>query len=225
MKKCVFFCIAGDYDCLHEPTVITPGWDYICFTNNPKLKSKNLEIRYVDNNGLSDKKLSRKIKSLNHRWVGDYDISIAIDGSMYPNCNLDNFIDIFLPDDKKIDMVMHDRKIRKGVYAEASKCIAKKKDDPNIIRQQMDFYRKEGLPEDTGIFSCGIIIRKHNRLNVEEHCERWWQQLKKWSYRDQLSFNYVLWKYKLINIHPLKQDVLRFKGNYFQKRPHKGMKK
>ncbi len=178
-----------------------------------------------DDWGLGNKKLSRKIKTLNHQWVGEYDVSIALDGSMYPNCDLNDFMKIFLPVDEKIDMAMHDRKIRKGVYHEAAKCMSKKKDDPELIRQQIDFYRKEGLPDDTGIISCGIILRKHNRANVEKHCEKWWEQLKKWSYRDQLSFNYILWKYKLLNIKCFYRDVLRGPGNYFQKQLHKGRKK
>ena len=225
MKKCVFLAIMGDYDNLHEPTVITPGWDYICFTNNRKLKSKNWDIRFIENNRLDNPRFSRKIWILNHRYVGEYNISISTGGQIYPNCNLDDFIRRFLPTDEKIDMAMHDRGIRKGVYYEAMKCIAKKKGDPNIIKQQMNFYRKEGLPDDTGIFSSGVIIRKHNRPNVEKHCELWWGQVRKWAHRDQLSFNYVLWKYKLVNISLFDRDILRGKGNYFQKRQHKRTRK
>lgn len=226
MKKCVFLSIMGDYDDLYEPTVITPGWDYICFTNNSKLKSKHWEVRFVnDDEKLGNKKLSRSVWVLNHRYVGEYDISISTGGQMYPNCNLDNFIKKFLPVDEKVDMAMHDRGIRKGVYEEAAACKRKKKDIRKIIDKQMNFYRKEGLPDNTGILSSGIIIRKHNRPNVEEHCERWWEQIKRWSHRDQLSFNYVLWKYKLVNISCFDRDVLRGKGNYFQKHKHKRYEK
>ncbi len=226
MKKCVFLTIMGDYDNLNEPTVITPGWDYICFTNNPKLKSKSWDIRFVtDDEGLGNPKFSRKIWILNHRHVGEYDLSISIDGSMYPNCNLDVFIKKFLPADDKIDMAMHDRKIREGVYHEAVKCSSKGKADPELIRRQMDFYRSEGMPGDTGIFSTGVIIRKHNRPNLERHCELWWEQVEKWAHRDQLSINYIVWKYNLINISFFDCDILRGPGNYFQKTKHRGRKK
>ena len=224
MKKCVYCSITGNYDNLHEPTIITPGWDYICFTNNSKMKSKCWDIRFInDDKNIGNKKLSRKFWRLPHRYLEEYDLSISMGGFGYPNCNLDDFIKNFLPVDKRIDMVVHDRKIRKGVYHEASKCIAKKKDDPKIINQQMDFYKKEGLPDDTGIISCGIIIQKHND-NVKKHCEKWWEQIKKWSYRDQLSFTYVLWKYNFVNISYFDRDILRGKDNYFQKLPHKGLK-
>ena len=39
-----------------------------------------------------------------------------------------------------------------------------------------------------------IIIRKHNERECIELMEEWWKEIKTNSHRDQLSFNYVLWK-------------------------------
>ena len=226
MKKCIYFALMGDYDTLKEPTIITPGWDYICFTNNSKLKSKTWDIRLVDDSdGLDNQRLSRKFLILNHRHVGEYDISITTGAQMRTTCDLDVFLKTFLPDDDKIDMSMPRHPCRKCIYAEAGKCKSSKKDSPKIIDKQMDFYRKEGLPENNGLIATGIMIRKHNRSNLEEHCEKWWSQVKRWSFRDQLSFNYVLWKYSLININYFSYDIVRNKGNFFKKYPHKGRKK
>lgn len=36
----------GDYDNLKEPTVITKGWDYICYTSNKHLKSKHWDVHH-----------------------------------------------------------------------------------------------------------------------------------------------------------------------------------
>lgn len=33
-RKCVYTAIVGSYDDLHQPTVIDPAWDYICFTDS-----------------------------------------------------------------------------------------------------------------------------------------------------------------------------------------------
>ena len=32
-RKVVYTCISGNYDTLDEPRVVTPGWEYICFTD------------------------------------------------------------------------------------------------------------------------------------------------------------------------------------------------
>jgi hypothetical protein len=225
IKKCIFFPLTGDYDNIKEPTVITPGWDYICFTNNPKLKSKNWEIKFIDNpKGYCNSRLSRKVWILNHKYVGEYDISISTGAQIQPTCNLNKFLDKFLPKDDTIDMSMAKHPVRDCIYKEAKKCIAKRLDDPKIIQKQMNFYKKNGYPKNNSLVACGIIIRKHNRKNVEEHCERWWNQVKKWSFRDQLSFNYILWKYNLVNINYFAYQIMKGRGGYFKKYKHKGNK-
>lgn len=220
MKKCIFLPLIGDYDYLHEPKVITPGWDYICFTDNHNLKSKHWEIRVIENkNNLDNVKLAKSITTLYHNFVEDYDLSISTGAQMQPTCNLDDFIYKFLPDDKDMSMANHPNRI--CIYREANKCISKRKDNPSIIKQQMDFYKKEGYPKDNGLIATGIMIRKHNRSYVEKHCELWWDQINKWSSRTQLSFNYILWKYNLIDINYFSYQIIRGEGNYFKKYKHK----
>ena len=34
MRKVAYTYIIGNYDSLKEPSVITEGWDYICFTDD-----------------------------------------------------------------------------------------------------------------------------------------------------------------------------------------------
>ncbi len=63
----------------------------------------------------------------------------------------------------------------------------------------MTRYKREGYPRNNGLVAAGLIARKHNR-RVIQFCRRWWQETKNGCYRDQLSFNYVLWKYGDITI-------------------------
>jgi len=221
-KKCIFFPLMGDYDDLKEPEYITPGWDYICFTNNPKLKSKNIDIRFVEDKELDNPRFSRKIAILYHRYVGEYDLSISTGAQMQATCNLDHFVDKFLPKDESFDMSLANHPSRDCIYEEAKKCY--KRDNPNTIKKQMEFYEKEGCPKHNGLIASGIVIRRHHRKNLEDHCQKWWEQLLKYSFRDQLSFNYVLWKYKLVKINYFSYDILRGKGGYFKKHQHKRKK-
>lgn len=59
---------------------------------------------------------------------------------------------------------------------------------------QVEAYREEGLPHDSGLWAGGVIARKHSlkRVNFEND---WWAENEKWSYQDQLSLPYVLWKH------------------------------
>jgi len=222
MKKCVYNVITGDYDNLKPPTVITPKWDYICFTNNKKIKSNVWDVRYIKDDGLSDKKLSRKIWIRSNRYVPEYEISVMVGGQIEIKCNLDDFIQKHMLFDDSIDISLMKHPNRKDIYEEAGKCIAKKLDDPKVIKAQIDHYRKEGYPEKSGLYAHGIIIRRNN-LMVAVHCDLWWKEVKKWSHRDQLSFCYVLWKHNLVKINTFPYDILHNKG--FKRHNHKGMKR
>ena len=221
MKKCIFFSLMGDYDTLKEPRVITNGWDYICYTNNKKLKSKNLEIRYIENEGYNNARLARKVWILNHIYADGYDLSISTGAQLQVTGNLDKFVKKVLPNDDSIDMAIPSHLVRDCIYQEAMKVKAKKKDDPKIVDKRMAFYKKDGYPPNNGLVRCGIMVRKHGRENLIEHCEKWWEQIEKFSHRDQLSFNYVLWKYKLINIHLFNIRDVRNKWKFFKRFKHK----
>ena len=60
MRKAIYTFIIGNYDTLKTPGVMTPGWDYICLTDNPTLKSTIWDVRRSERGhidaGLEDKK-------------------------------------------------------------------------------------------------------------------------------------------------------------------------
>ena len=50
-KICVYTCITGSYDDL-QPVEKEEGIDYICFTNNQRLKSDFWTIIYIENKNI-----------------------------------------------------------------------------------------------------------------------------------------------------------------------------
>jgi len=66
-------------------------------------------------------------------------------------------------------------------------------DKPEIIKQQIDKYRKNNYPENNGLVSSKILFRRHNSV-IASFNELWWNEIAIHSKRDQLSFNYVAWK-------------------------------
>ena len=94
MKGTVYTCITGKYDILRRPTIITKGWEYICFTDNKSLlnrkeyegyKIRSLIIDKYDpvRNARYQKILAPGIKSNFFIWH---------DANMRICCNLDIFI-------------------------------------------------------------------------------------------------------------------------------------
>ena len=80
---------------------------------------------------------------------------------------------------------------RSCIYTEASKCIAMRKDYPDVIKKQMKYYKQNGFKKNMGLVATGLLFRKHTK-QMQLMCENWHEQLKLYSLRDQLSFNYIL---------------------------------
>ena len=56
--KICYTCITGKYDALIEPLVVTPGWKYVCFTDQTNFTSKVWEIRPLPESIENDESLS-----------------------------------------------------------------------------------------------------------------------------------------------------------------------
>ena len=226
--RVVYTSIFGDYDEKQEQRV--SGWDCKCFdeTNSVKI--------YSDNN-----RNAKKFKVLPHRYFGiDYEYSIFIDGNMKVVGNIDELIDKYLSD-ANVAFYSHNHNTldaRNCPYEEAKtilslgeknmkitpeRGILNYKDNPYIIKKQMDRYSHEGFPTNNGLITGMVILRRHNESDCMRVMEDWWTEIKYGSKRDQLSFNYVAWKNNL-KFNYIDGDSR--KNDYFIRdtKPHKGKK-
>jgi len=118
-----------------------------------------------------------------------------------------------LIDDELIKNVKHTH--RSCIYEEAVACIQMRKDSSEIINSQMMRYGKEGYPPVNGLIAGRVIIRHHNNKKIISIMEDWWNEILNGSRRDQLSFNYVMWK----NDFPIKymmEDETNLFKSYFK---------
>ncbi|MEF8984507.1 MAG: glycosyltransferase domain-containing protein [Bacteroidales bacterium] len=190
MKKAVLTAITGNYDDLPEPVEKRPGWDYICYTDNPELKSETWDIRFLENPwNLSVIKLARHIKIQAFDYLPDYDIVLWVDGNQRITGNIDALLEKL--NDKSWLAVEHSG--RKCIYDEAIAVIRMKKDSPAPVNRQVRKLRDEGFPEYFVLHETGVNIRK-NTEEVKAFCRDWWEELYNNSHRDQLSFDYIRWK-------------------------------
>jgi len=215
VRKAVYTFIIGDYDTLKTPNVMTEGWDYICFTDNPKLRSTCWDVRLSTRQGadhaLEDKKFAIKHMILFHEYLDGYELSLSIGGQGQINCNLDDlFRQHFKEDD---DMMICCHPEQDCIYDEAEVCKALEKDDPPRIDAQMQRYREAGYPPHNGLYTSGIIGRRHDRQNLKDMCAFWFEEFKRGSKRDQLSLNYAIWRSAPISI-----SEINFQQQYFSDR-------
>ncbi len=179
----VYTAIIGNYDELKEPFVITPGWNYVCFTDQD-LQSNTWEIRKVDILPFGRAKTARHIKILPHLYLADPE-TLWIDGTFFINCDLNEWWRHFR---NPFTTVKHP--FDRCIYTDIWSCLASGKGDPHVLRQQRKAYQEAGIPTENGLISSGILMRK-DCDSVRRFCELWWSQVEKYTERDQIAFGYA----------------------------------
>lgn len=195
-KIACYTCITGSYDILVDPIVVSDNIDYICFSDrifNTKVW-KILPLPKELSNYDTVRK-QRLVKILAHRFLKQYVVSIWVDANIRILKDLNLLLDQY--DLNKHDFYVRRHLSRQCIYDEARVCIEKKKDSKKTISKHIAKYEAEGYPKDNGLVETGILIRQHNKLNCSQLEDYWAKEVINGSYRDQLSFNYVVWKYKL----------------------------
>ena len=71
------------------------------------------------------------------------------------------------------------------------------------------------MPRNYGLNETNIIYRKHNSKKIKKIMTEWWNMIKNYSKRDQLSLSYILWKNNIpvnkICIDNARIDIKNFK--------------
>lgn len=128
-----------------------------------------------------------------HRYLPEYDVSVWVDGNIEILCDIWSE---FLP---TLDFSEHDVWTRKHpsrdcIYDEEIAVVALGKADISETRRQMVSYAREKFPQHYGLCETNIMARKHNSKGCADLMNLWCSQILNYSHRDQLSFNYCLWK-------------------------------
>ncbi len=136
-----------------------------------------------------------------HKALPEYDASVYIDGNYLIKKDIRPLVEKVFSN-APMGIFDHNQcsDARNCVYDEYDAIISlqhkrgKLKDDPLIMKQQIQYYKNEGYPKNQGLIFAAVLIRKHHIPIVDNTMEFWYNQILNWSKRDQLSFNYSAWK-------------------------------
>lgn len=205
----IYTAIFGDYDKLQEPLHVIPGVRYICYTDQV-LNSKVWELIMIKPKYDSVRQ-AREIKILFHQYMPFFTKAIWIDANQQIKTDI-SFL--FGLDDRPLTLLNHPD--RNCIYTEALECMRLKKDNNDVINNQIVEYIQKGFPINMGLVATGLMMRK-NDAEINKFCKLWFEEVKNGSRRDQLSFNYVLWKnkifYETIPFETLKNNFIRCNHN------------
>lgn len=187
MRKIIYTTLFGDYEHPNDLTVKTSGFEHLFFTDNRDLKVPGWEMIYIRPKK-DPKKQSREIKINIHKFIHAY-VYIYVDANYIITKDLNAYVKQYFKGGYLTQM----HPTRKCISEEAKRIIEIQKDKHEIVNKQISEYFKEGMPLNYGLFMNGFFIRDNS---FNELCEDWYKEVDKYSYRDQLSLPYVLWKNK-----------------------------
>lgn len=195
----VYTCITGDYDQFYNHSFHHPEWDYVCFTDNKKLKSENnslWEIRPLAFDELDKVRNQRWHKLHPHQLFPNHRLSLWVDGNVDIRSGK-IFQDIGQAKKNKFKIATGPHPDRDCIYEEHKACAELLKDDFVTMREQIKLLIEDNYPKNWGLSETNILFRQHHHRVVKKVMADWWSWIKEHSFRDQLSFNYVLWKNSL----------------------------
>jgi hypothetical protein len=192
--------VTGGYDYATNQTVID-GVDYIYFTDGQSIFDIShpwnvQQLPEIDAH-LDNRRRSKRPKLNPHsiESLNKYKYLIWIDGEI--SITNPNFV-VEILSYMKNGFVASPHPDALGnpgrycAYGEATIRPPKYANEP--LDAQCDFYRSEGFPEDYGLYACGVSARDMTNPEVKKLGELWHKQNLEWSYQDQVSFPYCLWK-------------------------------
>lgn len=206
----VYTAIFGGYDVLYPPAAVDPAVSYVCLTDDTSFTPPApWELRKVTDGPSNPRRHARWCKVLSHRMFPCADVTIWHGGNVELLARPQDMLQYLA--DSDIATVRHNQ--RSCIYQEARACAQWKKDDHNVIKQQMARYRADGYPSHRGLSSTFVLLRRHlspiRALNI-----RWWKEIANGSVRDQLSFDYVCWK---LGIAPTYIPGTVFEGEHYRR--------
>ena len=221
LKKVVYTILLGKYDRVHS-IIKEEGYDYFMITDqnlkNNTIKN-NWTILKIDeiinySNKKEKIKKQRYYKTHPHLFFKDYDLSIYVDATFVIKGKLNEFLIRILSPNLSIYLLEHPE--RNSIFKESKAVIRYRKESKDFITIIQKKYKQEKFPDNNGLGETCLIVRKHNDLDCINFMEKWFQEIKNYSHRDQLSFNYIFWKSKNRIVKYIPKNYL---SKYFRQHP------
>ncbi len=156
----VYTGIFGDYDRLHEPRT-TCGFKFVCYTDNPKLRSDAWEIKVLPKSNRHPRWAARECKLLRFKEF-DTPESLWIDGRY-------QFIDL-IRQPKYQNILLQTHPHRTCAYDEASFCLYNNIGNSEDIKKTYGLLRLSGFPKEYGLWYTSTMWRKHT-VDTEKLCD------------------------------------------------------
>lgn len=196
----VYTCITNDYDDIYEIETykyLNKDCDYVCFTDN----EEHIKLGQIGIWEIKPLQCNEGNNTLNNRWhkthphilFPQYEDSIYIDANI--NILTNKLFENIKTIDQNIVLPIHFNNV--CIYHEYEWALKSSIDKKENVEKGFQIITESKMPRNYGFTENNIIYRKHHQQNVINLMEDWWNFIKNYTQRDQLSFSYLLWKYNI----------------------------
>lgn len=194
-KIAILTAISGNRDRLSAPTVIHSNADYYAFVDEPSAEQVGPWIQkkifsFTNDERFANRRKAKPYKIMPELFVPGYDFYFWADATHDVVMNPETIISEYLKD-ACIGVFKHNQ--RSCAYEEANEIIRLNYDHINNVTAQMKEYQRAGLPYGYGLFELPVSVRRNCHETTEFNL-MWWEQICKFSSRDQISFPFCVFK-------------------------------
>jgi len=219
----LFTAIFGEYDNLLLPERIDPSIDYVCFTDRPRNDYGIWQIRSAPYYHPDPTRIARWVKTHPHELFPGYEAAVWLDANIILKGDIQSYVERVERQGAQLGLIPHPH--RSCFYDEAEACKRLKKDASKLIDRQVEEYRKAGLPLKQALYETGFMIVRLKEAGIGDALHLWWQQIERFTRRDQLGLAWVTYRYPDLRIVPLlpegasvrdHEDFLYFRHSFAQ---------
>lgn len=194
MRLLVYTCVFGRYDWVFPPIKHEKNIDHVIVTDDPEMRISGWKTVVVNSIHFHTPKIANLYyRALIHKLLPGYDYSLYLDGNIRLLGITSDFFLEFISSGATLGLFRHP--IRQSVHEEAATCLKLGKcNDPNMLTEELEYYKQQGFVDAAGLVETGIILKNYHKADLDECMQLWWQLFSKFGTRDQISLPYVLWK-------------------------------
>lgn len=189
-RKVVYTCLFGYSEPFLDQIIEDDGdTDFVCFTDDPSLRSDFWKIVLMPPSLLDPHRRSKGFKHRPHLFFPKHEMSLYIDNTVRLLKSPSNLFDILEENEENIILFAHP--YRNCIYDEAEIVKSVGYDGLDVIDAQVNYYKSINVPPQNGLHATTFILRRHNNPDVMHAMDEWHYQLLRHSKRDQISFDAI----------------------------------
>lgn len=194
MKKfLVLTSITDGKDKLIDPPKVFDNCDYIAFVDKEydvKVWEQRPVLKFSSLDKYFNRRNAKTYKILSALMFPQYEYIIWEDGNHQLKMDPQLIIDEYGADS---DILLFKHPDRKCTYEEMQAVSHWQLDNRELVEAQFRYYKSLGVPEKLGLYEMSTFIVKTSDATKEFQL-MWWEQINKFSSRDQISLPFCLWK-------------------------------